>query len=89
MILFGIICDTAAQLKARLEMDQTGCQTTCHIAPVETEARVKQTFLNAKGIPCVIEPYGFTWGLPIRTAGSYYKLNVEAGRATEAAGLLD
>ena len=88
LILFGIMSDISAQLRARLEMEKTGQKTACHIAPVEIEGRIKKCFLESKGISCVIEPYGFTWGLPIRTAGSYYKLNVEAERAQDAADLL-
>jgi len=88
LIVLGILFDMAAQLRAKIEMEQTGRNTTCDVVPVEIEARVKKCFLESRGIPCTIEPYGFTWGLPVRTAGSYYKLNVEHDRVKDAANLL-
>ena len=89
LIVFGVINDITKQLRARMEMDNTGCQTACHILPVESEALIEKCYLESKGISCVIEPYGFTWGLPFRTAGSYYKLHVRPDNVNDASDLLE
>lgn len=89
LIILGIFIDTTKQLHARIEMKKNGCLKPCHMAPVESEALIKKSFLESKGIACIVEPYGFTWGLPTRTAGSYYKLHVKPDKVDEAADLLE
>jgi len=89
LVAIGIIYDTIEQIKAKLEAQNISCNTSCWIAFDEIEANVKKTYLEANGIPCVVEPYRFTWGMPIRTAIDEYRLNVQNDKLNDAKELLN
>jgi len=88
LIIIGVLHDLAEQLNAHVEAEKMNCQKPCIIACDEIEANVKKTFLETNGISCVVIPYKFTWGLPIRTAIDEYRLNVPEDSVANARELL-
>jgi hypothetical protein len=54
----------------------------------EFEASIKAEFLKNKGIQVLIEPFRFTWGMPVRTIVDQYKIYVPSEKKDEARNLL-
>ena len=88
LIIVGVLYDISERIKVIMQMKESGCQDTCHIAFDETEAIIKKTFLEQNGIQCLVEPIRFTWGMPIRTAIDEYRLNVASENVKSAQELL-
>jgi preprotein translocase subunit SecY len=80
LILIGVITDIKRQFKAYIKMKKSDIKdwSLCYTSIDEIEANIKKGFLESKGIPAVIMPYQFTWGLPIRTAIDKFEVYVGA-----------
>jgi preprotein translocase subunit SecY len=80
LILIGVITDIKRQFKAYIKMKKSDIKdwSLCYTSIDEIEANIKKGFLESKGIPAVIMPYQFTWGLPIRTAVDKFEVYVRA-----------
>ena len=88
LLIIGVIYDVTQRLRVVMRMDETGFRKTCYVAGDEMEAAVKNALLEAHGIPCLVEPIRFTWGVPIRTALDEYRLNVAPEHVPAAGELL-
>jgi len=77
MLMTGVFYDIKCQVEAyfsmkeRLDVKKWGI---AYIAFDEIEAEIKSGALEARGIPSVVEPLRFTWGMPIRTAMDQYRI---------------
>ncbi len=60
----------------------------CYTAFDEFEAKIKAEFLRSKGIQGLIEPFRFTWGIPVRTMVDQYRIYVPFDKKEEARNLL-
>ncbi|MFA5286913.1 MAG: hypothetical protein WC394_01410 [Candidatus Omnitrophota bacterium] len=60
----------------------------CYTAFDEFEAKIKTEFLKNKGIQALIEPFRFTWGIPVRTMVDQYRVYVPCDKKEEARSLL-
>lgn len=78
LVLVGVLTDVKRQIKAYLQMQKSDIKnwTLCYTDIDEIEANIKKGFLESRGIPAVIKPYQFTWGMPIRTAIDKFEVYV-------------
>ena len=60
----------------------------CYTAFTEDEADIKAAFLNGKSIPTLIEPFRYSWGMPIRTAVDQYRIYTPGTQVEGARKLL-
>lgn len=88
LVIIGVLYDVGEYCSAIMEADKKKCDATCLIASDEIEATVQQTFLETNGVPCVVLPLRFTWGMPIRTAIDEYRLNVAEDNVQKVGDLL-
>jgi len=87
LIIIGVLYDIKCQIDAYLQRRDSGHGDDWTVTDVswdEIEAEIKRGFLGTRGIPCVVEPSRFTWGMPIRTAVDEYRLWVTSDRVREA-----
>ena len=78
LVIVGVLIDVKRQIKACLEMQKSDTKdwTLCYTTIDEIEANIKKGFLESRGIPAVIKPYQFTWGMPIRTVIDKFEVYV-------------
>ena len=78
LVLVGVLTDVKRQIRAYLQMRKSDIKnwTLCYTTIDEIEANIKKGFLESRGIPAVIKPYQFTWGMPIRTAIDKFEIYV-------------
>lgn len=91
MIIIGVIYDITKQIESKYEMKKYGetKEWKCVYASFsEIEAEIKKGYLVSKGIPCVVEPLRYTWGLPTQTAMDKYKINVPIDFNKDASELI-
>ncbi len=89
-VLIGVFFDLLKQLEFFRKKAESGVKdwAVCYTAIDEIEANIKSSYLEASGIPSLVEPLRFTWGMPIRTAVDQYRIHTPSGQATEARRLL-
>lgn len=87
LLLVGVFFDLLKQLEFLKRKRESGIPDwkLCYTAMDEMEAALKAGFLGEKGIPALVEPLRFTWGMPIRTAVDQYRIytpieNCHSGR---------
>ncbi len=80
LVIMGVVTDVKRQIKAYYEMQKTDVKdwSLCYTSIDEIEANIKKAFLQSKGIPAVVKPYQFTWGMPIRTAIDKFEVYVRS-----------
>ena len=78
LVIVGVVIDVKRQIKAYHQMQRSDVKdwSLCYTAIDEIEANIKKGFLQSKGIPAVVKPYQFTWGMPIRTAIDKFEVYV-------------
>ena len=76
LFLVGVFFDLMKQLEFLKKKKESGIKNwaVCYVAPDEIEAQIKTGYLGGKGIPALVEPLRFTWGMPIRTAVDQYRI---------------
>lgn len=91
IMMVGIFYDLRCQINAYFKMKENCSVDNWEVAYVafdEIEAEIKKGFLETKGIPFVIEPLRFTWGMPIKTAVDQYRLYVPSTKVEELKEIL-
>lgn len=91
LITIGVFYDLKCQIESYFTMKEghNGDKwEVSYTAFDEIEAEIKKGFLESKGIPCLIEPLRFTWGMPIKTAVDQYRLYVPSRKRNESRELL-
>jgi preprotein translocase subunit SecY len=78
LIIVGVVIDIKRQIIAHRQMQKSDVKdwSLCYTTIDEIEANIKKGFLESKGIPAVVKPYQFTWGMPIRTAIDKFEVYV-------------
>lgn len=86
----GVFSDILNQLVFFKNKKDSGIKewTISYVAFDEIEARIKCEFLKNKGIPALVEPLRFTWGLPIRTMVDQYRIYTPINKQEEARNLV-
>ena len=79
-VIVGVIIDIKRQVRVCGQMQKSDVRDwlLCYTSIGEIEANIKKAFLESKGIPAIVKPYQFTWGLPIRTAIDKFEVYVRA-----------
>ena len=90
LIAVGVISDIVSQAvffkeKAESEIKEWNI---CYVAFDEIEAMIKSDYLKNKGIPALVEPLRFSWGMPIRTIVDQYRIYVPSDNREEARNLI-
>ncbi|MDD5730008.1 MAG: hypothetical protein PHN57_02650 [Candidatus Omnitrophica bacterium] len=82
----GVFSDIIRQLEFFRDKDISGIKNwkICYTAFDEIEAGLKSAFLNNKGVPALVEPLRFSWGMPERTMVDQYRIYVPEERKGEA-----
>lgn len=90
LICVGFWCDLIAQCRFLRARETSGRDDwmVARIAGDEIEAEMDAVYLQGKGIPVLIEPLRFTWGMPIRTIVDQYRIYTPAENVTVARNLL-
>lgn len=90
LIVAGVFFDLTKQIEFFRRKSESGIQDwrVCYTAFDEIEAAIKNGYLERNGIPALVEPLRFTWGIPIRTAVDQYRIHTPSDRAAEARDLL-
>lgn len=86
----GVFSDTIKQLGFFKDKQDSGTKdwNICYIAFDEVEAKIKSEYLKSKGIPALVEPLRFSWGMPIRTIVDQYRIYVSSDKKEEARNLI-
>jgi preprotein translocase subunit SecY len=86
----GVFSDIIRQFGFFRDKQESGIKdwNICYIAFDEVEARIKSEHLKSKGIPALVEPLRFTWGMPIRTIVDQYRIYVPIDKRVEARSLI-
>jgi preprotein translocase subunit SecY len=90
LIIIGVFADIVSQLEFYKDKQESGLRewSICYIAFDEIEAEVKKEYLKSKGIPALVKPFRYSWGLPIRTVVDQYQIYTPANNSQEARDLL-
>lgn len=91
IMMIGVFYDLKCQIESYFTMKESHNEDKWEVAYIafdEIEAEIKKGFLVTKGIPCVIEPLRFTWGMLIKTAVDQYRLYVPSRKRNESRELL-
>lgn len=90
LVIAGVFFDLLKQLEFFRKRSESGIMdwSVCYTAFDEIEASIKSGYLARNGIPALVEPLRFTWGIPIRTAVDQYRIYTPSDRALEARDLL-
>lgn len=90
MMAVGVFSDIVNQLVFFKNKKDSGIKewTICYVAFDEIEARIKSEFLKNKGIPALVEPLRFSWGMPIRTMVDQYRIYTPIAKQEEARSLI-
>lgn len=91
IVLGGVAADIILQISFRHDKSVSGIENweTCHVVGDEWEATLKASYLTSQGIPALIEPLRFSWGIPTRTIVDEYRVHVPKESCKEAGNLLD
>ena len=86
----GVISDIIQQLEFFKDKESSGIKTwsICYIALGENEAEIKRAYLASQGIPSLIEPLRFSWGMPVRTVVDQYRIYVPKNKKEIARNLI-
>lgn len=86
----GVISDIIQQLEFFKDKESSGIKTwsICYIALGENEAEIKKAYLTSQGIPSLVEPLRFSWGMPIRTIVDQYRIYVPKDKKKIARNLI-
>jgi preprotein translocase subunit SecY len=86
----GVFSDVLHQAEFFKSKANSGIKdwAVCYTAFDEFEATIKAEFLKSKGIQALIEPFRFTWGMPVRTMVDQYKIYVPCDKKEEARSFL-
>jgi len=86
----GVFSDVLHQAEFFKSKADSGIKdwAVCYTAFDEFEAKIKTEFLKNKGIQALIEPFRFTWGIPVRTMVDQYRVYVPCDKKEEARSLL-
>lgn len=90
LLIVGVFFDLIEQVKFyidKLTSDIKNWQQ-CEISGDEIEAEIKSHYLKSQGIPTLIEPLRFSWGMPIRTIVDEYRIYVPGDKLAEAKNYL-
>ncbi|MEW5895731.1 MAG: hypothetical protein AB1650_08275 [Candidatus Omnitrophota bacterium] len=87
-IVFGAALDVIENLKAKMELTLER-KEICISFIDEAEAVISQCYLMSRGIQSTIEPFRFTWGLPVKTAVDRFYLYVPKEMRERAKELLN
>jgi hypothetical protein len=90
LVIVGVFSDIISQIGFFKDKFESGIKewAICYVAFDEIEATIKSNYLKDQGIPALVEPLRFTWGLPIRTIVDQYRLYVPVNKNKEARDLL-
>ncbi len=90
LIITGVFADIISQLEFFKEKQDLGLGewSICYIAFDEIEAEVKKEYLKSKGIPALVKPFRYSWGLPIRTVVDQYQIYTPANNSQQARDLI-
>ena len=90
IIFIGVLADVVSHLGFYKNKNESSTKdwSISYIAFDEIEATVKSEFLKSNGIPALVEPLRFTWGMPIRTIVDQYRIYVPLSKRDEARGLI-
>ncbi len=85
-VVIGVLLDIVKQLVFLKNKQESGLTdwAVCYTAFDDIEATIKSEYLKSRGIPVLVEPLRFTWGMPMRTIVDQYRIYVPLGRAEEA-----
>lgn len=80
VILGGVTADLMSQISFFYDRQDShiGEWKICDRSGTEFEAVLKAGYLNSKGIPALIEPLRFSWGMPTGTLVDEYRIHVPA-----------
>jgi len=85
----GVISDIIQQLEFFKDKESSGkTWSICYIALGENEANIKKAYLISQGIPSLVEPLRFSWGMPIRTIVDQYRIYVPKDKKEMARNLI-
>ncbi len=90
IIAVGVFSDIVDQLVFFKNKKNSGIKewVVAYAASDEIEAEIKRDFLKNKGIPALVEPLRFTWGLPIGTMVDQYRIYTPVDKQEEAGNLI-
>jgi len=90
LLCVGVFSDILHQVEFFKSKADSGVRewAVCYTAFDEFEARVKTEYLRSNGIQGLIEPFRFTWGIPVRTMVDQYRIHVPCEKRDEARRLL-
>lgn len=90
LVVVGVLSDVLRQLTFLKEKRASGLGNldVCYTAFDEIEATIKADHLRQCGIPALIEPLRYTWGMPIRTIVDQYRIYTPANKRDEARSLI-
>lgn len=91
IVLGGVSADIISQINFLRDQSISSIENwdVCHVVGDEWEATLKAGYLTTQGIPAMIEPLRFSWGMPTRTIIDEYKIHVPAEYRKEASNLLE
>lgn len=90
VLAVGVFSDIIRQIGFFKDKQESGIKdwNICYIAFDEVESKIKSEYLKSRGIPALIEPLRFTWGMPIRTMVDQYRIYVPAEKKQAARDLV-
>lgn len=88
--IVGVFFDLVEQVKFHKDKltSETKDWRQCEIAGDEIEAEIKRHTLKSQGIPVLIEPLRFSWGMPSGTIVDEYRIYVPVDKLAEAKNYL-
>ncbi len=90
IVFIGVLLDTLSQVnffKSKQESSEKDWGV-CYTAFTEPEAEIKTMYLKTHGIKSLIEPFRFSWGMPIRTMIDQYRIYTPSDKISEARNLI-
>lgn len=90
LLCVGVFSDILHQVEFFRSKADSGVTdwAVCYTAFDEFEAKIKVEYLRSNGIQGLIEPFRFTWGIPVRTMVDQYRIHVLCEKKDEARRLL-